>query len=698
MQRIFTLLLTIMAAVQLAWADDMMWIDYCDGQKGASTSTVKTTGTVDMAVCFRADDMVSFAGNSLTAIAVGWPTSNPGGDVTVWVRESQTGNNLVEKTVPADNNWMEIVLDTPYAIDGKQDVWVGATFQPNTTRRSFISLAGETHPDGCYYRVGGGEWKSYANLNKGSLAVRARIEGTSLPKHDVYVTDLSTPRESYALKEEIPVTFTIANKAADTCVNPKVIVSLNGNPVAEQTLETSIEYRKQFTTTLTVPSASIEEACKAELKVEVLWADGVSDTKPADNVATKSLDLVKPEYDLTMVGVKCASTVYQCGDPIGVTGTIKNLSEIPCTNPYILYSINGGEQTGECMVKGELNYGKSTTFAIRIPTEAGMASGAVTIDLELVPNLGVQDLDDSNNKATLTGITVEEHPFIQKMVMEEATGTWCGFCVRGIVCMDEMNNIYPDRFIGIAIHNGDSFVNSIYDTWSGANVAKTGYPSCVVNRDGTVRDPNYNSIASLMKTYSSKQAEAEVRPTAWLENGVINMKADCYFAKASSNRKLYVAFAITEDHLKASQSNYFSGGGYGVMGGFENLPNPTIVDFKDVARGIWPEPAGSSSCSLPSAVEAMTTYSASYSLPVAQLTKKNDANVYVAALLIDGATRKIINGGKCAIYGMSAEAPEGVDTVLAPVEEVRGSYNLAGQRVGNLGHGLRIENGRKVIR
>ena len=45
--------------------------------------------------------------------------------------------------------------------------------------------------------------------------------------------------------------------------------------------------------------------------------------------------------------------------------------------------------------------------------------------------------------------------FYHKIVAEEGTGTWCGYCVRGIVALEEMNKKYPDNFIGIAIHSGD---------------------------------------------------------------------------------------------------------------------------------------------------------------------------------------------------------------------------------------------------
>ena len=39
-------------------------------------------------------------------------------------------------------------------------------------------------------------------------------------------------------------------------------------------------------------------------------------------------------------------------------------------------------------------------------------------------------------------------------VVEEGTGTWCGWCVRGIVALEYMRENYPDKFIGIGVHYG----------------------------------------------------------------------------------------------------------------------------------------------------------------------------------------------------------------------------------------------------
>lgn len=72
--------------------------------------------------------------------------------------------------------------------------------------------------------------------------------------------------------------------------------------------------------------------------------------------------------------------------------------------------------------------------------------------------------------------------FTQKVVIEEATGTWCGWCPMGTAMMDKYITEYPNRVYGVAIHSGDEMENvpminaldRVYDL--------AGYPSGLINR------------------------------------------------------------------------------------------------------------------------------------------------------------------------------------------------------------------------
>ena len=75
---------------------------------------------------------------------------------------------------------------------------------------------------------------------------------------------------------------------------------------------------------------------------------------------------------------------------------------------------------------------------------------------------------------------------VRNVVMEEATGTWCGWCIRGFVAMKQAKEQFGDRFIGIAVHSGD-----VMDIGSYYNLGLSSYPSCLIDRYGEEYDPSY---------------------------------------------------------------------------------------------------------------------------------------------------------------------------------------------------------------
>ena len=50
------------------------------------------------------------------------------------------------------------------------------------------------------------------------------------------------------------------------------------------------------------------------------------------------------------------------------------------------------------------------------------------------------------------------------VLLEEFTGSWCGYCVRGAYAIELMKEKYPDRTIAISIHNNDMMRNNQGDS------------------------------------------------------------------------------------------------------------------------------------------------------------------------------------------------------------------------------------------
>ncbi len=77
----------------------------------------------------------------------------------------------------------------------------------------------------------------------------------------------------------------------------------------------------------------------------------------------------------------------------------------------------------------------------------------------------------------------------KRVIVEDHTGTWCGYCVNGITCMDDLKKVYGGVVFPVAVHNVDPMAKAVQDTLAnifGINtvngVPGTGYPSGMVDR------------------------------------------------------------------------------------------------------------------------------------------------------------------------------------------------------------------------
>lgn len=80
----------------------------------------------------------------------------------------------------------------------------------------------------------------------------------------------------------------------------------------------------------------------------------------------------------------------------------------------------------------------------------------------------------------------------RKVLMEEFTGTWCGFCPRGLAALEYMAEKYPDKFIGVSFHAPGS---GKYDELTTVSMAAypmqvESYPSARLDRGRSI-DPYY---------------------------------------------------------------------------------------------------------------------------------------------------------------------------------------------------------------
>ncbi|MBL4652689.1 MAG: T9SS type A sorting domain-containing protein [Flavobacteriales bacterium] len=178
-----------------------------------------------------------------------------------------------------------------------------------------------------------------------------------------------------------------------------------------------------------------------------------------------------PSDDAELVSVSSTDYVTSGGN-IDITGVIANKGSNTITSIDISWDNGAGPQTQT--VSG-LNIALGESGSFTHPTQMSVANvGEYNVTVTLSQT---NDADLTNNDASFitTGL---DNPPVRTHVFEEATGTWCGWCPRGAVGLQNLES--ESNAIGIAVHNGDPMVVTAYDNGIGNFIG--GYPSGLVNR------------------------------------------------------------------------------------------------------------------------------------------------------------------------------------------------------------------------
>ena len=389
-----------------------------------------------------------------------------------------------------------------------------------------------------------------------------------------------------------------------------------------------------------------------------------------------------PQHNLTIVSASTNYTMTQFGQPIKTSVRIANSAVAAAEKPVIECSLNGNlVYTYE--YPGTLNYRDKADLQLEIPSESIAEEGDVKIDLNLKWADGSADEYEADNVCSLT-TTLSKDVNIRVMVAEEGTGAWCGWCVRGLVGMAYMRETYPDTFIGIGVHNGDEYTVRIYDNGLGIG----SFPSAKINRVKLV-DPNSAELENnLRDMYPFSDVNMKLGAKLG-DNNMLQFSVELKSLTSQTDAQYNMAFVVLEDKLPITQANYYSGGGNGAMGGFEDLPRSAEIEIDDVARAIYPSFAGSSTL-VPSQITRGEVYNIEYEAALPTIADGN--NVWAVVLLMNRATGEIVQAAKVTsieglatgIQQVSRDAETGIETV----------FDLQGRRIDSNATGIVIRNGR----
>ena len=301
------------------------------------------------------------------------------------------------------------------------------------------------------------------------------------------------------------------------------------------------------------------------------------------------IDYVAPQLDPLNAQVLNVSALSGlAGQDRNPSVEIRNFGLNDINSFDITYDYSGTQVTEN--ISG-LNLTSMSTYMVNFSNPITLT--AATSALAYVYNINggqTQSTSDDTLSSTLNVVV----PAPGKLVVgEEATGTWCGWCPRGAVALNWMDNDYEGYWQGIAVHNGDPMVDATYDNGIAGYIS--GYPSGVVDRGSTI-DPSAFSQDFLQRIVIPPHAI--INNGAKLDGNILKVSLDLDFRLPTSGTHRVIC-TLVEDSVTGSgpqyyQANSYSGGSSLIdVDGTDwnakpsNVPDYLMV-YRHVARAISP--------------------------------------------------------------------------------------------------------------
>ena len=334
--------------------------------------------------------------------------------------------------------------------------------------------------------------------------------------------------------------------------------------------------------------------------------------------------------------------------PIKITNKGKNsISSIS----YTISTEGGSTSSEKTLSLGSLAFNCYKTVNVSFSSDSEPAKKNKTFTITKVN--GVANTA-SQKSGTGSLITVTEVPAVLP-VIEEFTGTWCGYCPYGIVGMQKAHETYGDQVALIAVHASDVMSINGYNPILN-NVGS--FPSAMANRTVDFYPSSYYIVSQIDGSLKSSTLGSIELTARWTESDKKAIKFDTKtkFVYNDDNGQYGISFVLVEDGMKGegsswAQRNFLSGGsGDSEMSFWYNSGQYVSgIEFNHVAVEAWDILNGVSG-SVNSTIQAGQVQKFSYNGDISSNTLIQDKSKLKAiALLIDKETGRIVNAAQTTI-------------------------------------------------
>lgn len=543
--------------------------------------------------------------------------------------------------------WMSVDLDQPYVITG-EDIFVGIG-RHGRLGAYWANL--DVVEDGLWCRVMGknyyggytpGEWKKNCGISDWNhpLPIRAVIEGDKLPT-DIVIAN----------------TEIVDDDEADQQSKVKAVSDENRNNTSGK--------------------VDVADANNGRYFCYTINGDG------------------------NRINVAKQQTKRLAAEPKKASGANKQMRvKLRNRTPKLVKSVIldweiDGKWKGQQPVETVMLINHEDVAYIDIPNDIVGRTHTMTVNVSSID--GEPDAIPANSSAEYTYLTPVSTHFPRRIVMEEATGTWCGWCPRGIVTIEKMNEKYPDNFIAIAVH--DDEMRPALSSYQPFFNMVGSYPDAHINRSYWI-DPQPFELEDV-----KDKGEAQIKASAYSPDGKeVQVATETEFGFSDNGSTEYsIAYVLTEDKVGPyAQNNAYSNpeaehNPNDMMDWWVHQNNYVATLYNDVARAIYGDYYGVKGL-FPNEIKEGETYKNQYvfSLPD---NVQNKENLNVVTLLIDSRTGEIMNADRTPV----TIDPSGIHQLETDGKQFD-VYNTIGMKMrsnasslNGLPDGIYIVNGKKYV-
>ncbi|MBQ3630562.1 MAG: thioredoxin family protein [Prevotella sp.] len=399
-----------------------------------------------------------------------------------------------------------------------------------------------------------------------------------------------------------------------------------------------------------------------------------------------------------------AQTYVLANSETSLPVTITNKGDHPVSSLGFKVEVEGEEaQTGTVTLDTPIEK-MDQTMTVYFPVRTGDKTGRKTVALTIT------EVNGEANEVEPTAATGYIFAMAQseqmKPFVEEFTGTWCGWCVRGMVAMEQLAQDFGSDAVLTAVHYNDPM--ALKDYYNVTRYFSDGFPSMALNRMGTV-DPYYGmydmttvnaykvkevvEIVKGMLTPGSIQVEATWTDEAQTK---IAVNTTTTFQFDADESPFAIGYLLLADRLTGEGSNWmqknsYSGNAAAAQGDENLLPyvdqaSPFTAVYNHVPVAVYGVSNGVSG-SIEGSVQIGKPISSTFEMDITDNTLVQDKEkLSVAAILIDKRSWEVINSDKAVI-----SITTGISSVATSAATVpTACYSLSGQRMGMNHKGLSI--------